>query len=426
MDRARPGHRRYAGELPPQGLAIQPPDAFAALAVDVVRTGWVLVTRRITLLAIDFPPQGGGISRYLHDIARHTRPAQLTVIAPPAPVSAAVDGTDAFRVCRLEVAMWRRWPKQALKLLAPKYLAALWRERPDVVLCGQAHYSVLIPAFIVALLRGVPYVVMIYGLDVLGSRRKIYGPVANWLLRSSSGVVACSKMAASLAVGIGVPAERVHVAYPEVSGARLQHTASVDVRAQHGLQRDTRILLSVGRLIPRKGFDTVIRALPYIRRSIPNVQYVLVGTGPDESRLRSLAKETGTEACVRFVGYVDDEDLSAYYQACDLFVMPSREIPDRGDIEGFGIVYLEAALFGKPSIAGASGGAGEAVLDGATGLLVNPSDPRSVADAAIRLLRDRSLADQLGVAARARALAEFAEGSSARAVMTALDAVVPR
>ncbi|MBK7081414.1 MAG: glycosyltransferase family 4 protein [Betaproteobacteria bacterium] len=120
------------------------------------------------------------------------------------------------------------------------------------------------------------------------------------------------------------------------------------------------VILTVGRIVPRKGFDAVIRAMPTILSSVPNAHYLIVGTGHYRAALEALVQECGMHDHISFVGPVADEDLADYYRLCDLFVMPNREMPD-GDTEGFGLVFLEANACGKPVIGGIAGGAVEAV-----------------------------------------------------------------
>jgi phosphatidylinositol alpha-1,6-mannosyltransferase len=159
--------------------------------------------------------------------------------------------------------------------------------------------------------------------------------------------------------------------------------------------------------VERKGQDKVIEALPLIKREIPDIRYVICGRGNDEARLRRIAAEKGVAGEVVFAGFVPNEERGAFYDACDVYVMPSREIPEKGDIEGFGMTYLEANSFGKPVIGGMSGGVSEAVIDGVTGLLVDPCDVEAIAGACIRLLRDPVLAGRLGRQGRDRVVREF-------------------
>jgi phosphatidylinositol alpha-1,6-mannosyltransferase len=156
------------------------------------------------------------------------------------------------------------------------------------------------------------------------------------------------------------------------------------------------LLLSVARLVPRKGIDTTIASLPTILTRYPNAMYVIVGTGPDRTRLEALASVTGVSAHVAFVGDVGEDELPGYYAASDVFVLPTRTIPSDEEIEGFGIVYLEAAATAVPSVAAQAGGVADAVSNGVTGLLVPPSDPPAVGEAVLRLLDDPRFRARLG------------------------------
>jgi phosphatidylinositol alpha-1,6-mannosyltransferase len=242
----------------------------------------------------------------------------------------------------------------------------------------------------------------------------------NALLRAAQVVFAISQGTANTAVDLGVTPERIRVIHPAVNPAlATSKTPPKTVRQRHGLQ-GKKCILTVGRLVERKGFDTVIRALPAILEVVPEAHYLIVGRGPVESGLKHLAADLGLEQHITFVGYVPDNELAAYYQTSDLFVMISREIPGKGDVEGFGIVYLEANLLGKPVVAGRSGGVADAVMDEETGLLVNPCDLGEVSAAVTRLLSDPALAHRMGETGRARVLSDFTGATAARRVLNAL------
>jgi phosphatidylinositol alpha-1,6-mannosyltransferase len=166
--------------------------------------------------------------------------------------------------------------------------------------------------------------------------------------------------------------------------------------------------VTVARLADRyKGHDVLVDALPFVRERVPDARWVVIGEGPLRPELEARVRARGLAASVSFLGAVSDEQRDGWLRRADLLAMPSR-LPGPGRAgEGFGIVYLEAGAYGKPVVAGAVAGAPDAVLDGETGLLVDPTDPRAVADAIARLLLDRELARRLGAAgaARARALA---------------------
>jgi len=153
-----------------------------------------------------------------------------------------------------------------------------------------------------------------------------------------------------------------------------------------------KVIVSLGRLVPRKGQDKTLGAMTHVWQAHKDAVYVIIGDGPDRERLETMARPHGDQ--VFFAGKVAESEKLAWLSICDIFVMPSRSTDD--DSEGFGIVYLEAASFKKPSIAGKAGGAVEAVLHEKTGLLVNPEDIDEIALAINQLLEDTKFASQLG------------------------------
>jgi phosphatidylinositol alpha-1,6-mannosyltransferase len=182
------------------------------------------------------------------------------------------------------------------------------------------------------------------------------------------------------------------------------------------------LMLSVGRLVPRKGIDNVIRALPQILRAVPETRYVVVGTGPDEFRLRHLAEQSGVAEKITFAGRLPQADLDALYRECTLFVLPSRR--EAGELEGLGLVYLEAAAWGRPSLAGRSGGEVDAVVEGVTGRLVDGTSIAEIAAAATALLSSPDTLRQMGEAARRRVEEVHNWSNAARTVDATLARVV--
>lgn len=180
--------------------------------------------------------------------------------------------------------------------------------------------------------------------------------------------------------------------------------------ARHGLQ-GRKVILTASRLVRRKGHAQVIRALPSILERVPDVLYLIVGSGPAEPELRALTHEMGLSEQVRFLGYIADETLPEVYLLCDVFVLPSKETTQTESgslgIEGFPAVYLEASACSRPIVAGKSGGSDEAVLDGVTGILVEGESVEQIADAVLKLLLDEDLANRLGRNGRERVEREF-------------------
>jgi phosphatidylinositol alpha-1,6-mannosyltransferase len=205
---------------------------------------------------------------------------------------------------------------------------------------------------------------------------------------------------------LGAQPEKIHVIYPGVDTEALHanHEMVLAVRRRHHLE-ESPVLLTMGRLQRRKGQDMVIRALPRILQKFPTVKYVIAGTGEETSSLQQLAHDVGVSEKVIFAGYVPDSEQGAYYAACDVFIMPNRQIGP--DIEGFGMVFLEAGAAGKPVIGGRSGGTGEAILEGETGLRVDGTNEEEIAAAVIALLSDPQRARAMGECGRRRVKAEF-------------------
>lgn len=179
---------------------------------------------------------------------------------------------------------------------------------------------------------------------------------------------------------------------------------------------DKKVLLTITRLVSRKGIDTVLRAMPGIVHEFPDVKYVVVGEGPQGQELKKITSELGLEKHVIFAGKVPYDRIVDYYNLCDIFIMPSKtEIPD---VEGFGIVFLEANACAKPVIGSKSGGIPSAVLDNQTGLLVKEGSISELEAATIKLLKDSELAEQLGQNGRKRVLEQANWDASARRIFS--------
>jgi phosphatidylinositol alpha-1,6-mannosyltransferase len=255
-----------------------------------------------------------------------------------------------------------------------------------------------------------PYDVVLHGAEVTvpgrlpGTRQALA-----YVLRGARHVVAAGRYPAAEAdraagrhldatiVPPGVDIERFHP---------LDADQRVAVRARFDLPADAPVVVSISRLVPRKGFDTLIRAAVRLRRDHPELVVAISGGGRDEGRLRRLAADSS--APVRFLGRVPDRDLPDLYGCGDVFAMLCRNRWGGLEQEGFGIVFVEAAAAGVPQVAGDSGGAAEAVADGETGCVVaEPSDAEAAADAIGRLLGDDRRRAQMGAASRRRAEKEF-------------------
>lgn len=331
------------------------------------------------------------------------------VLAPDLEGAEAFDAKQPFDIYR-----WNGFLRDALlikrvfQVVFPLYSAfAIYRRRGfDLIECGQALPFGLIALFF-QWLFGVPYIVWVHGNDVLKPQRyPLLRQLLSLILRKAKAIVANSKTIGQTVVKLGVDAEKVVVVNPSVDAKRFHpQIDSTEIVTRYGLQ-GKKVILTVGRLVERKGMDTVIKSMPKIMESIPNVVYLIVGEGNYRSELERLVKELGLNGKVIFAGRVAEEDLPKFYNACDLFVMVSRTLEDKGEIEGFGIAYLEAGACGKPVIGGKTGGISDAIEDGVTGLLVDPLDTEEVTDSIVKLLKDEALAKELGRNGRKRAIRE--------------------
>jgi len=277
-------------------------------------------------------------------------------------------------------------------------------ERPQIIQLAMA-YEGFIGLWLRRWLR-LPFVVYAHGNEILDAMESDWQSPRQ-ALRQADRVLACSRFTLDLVTKAGVDPERAVVVHPGCDANRFRPTQPTETLRETilGPRRHDRIILTVG-LESLKGHDMVIRALPRLLRNVPDVTYIVVGAGPQE-RLDRLARELGVRDRVIFTGLVPDDDLPALYALCDVYVMPSRQDLAQHSVEGFGLVYLEANACGKPVIGGRSGGIGDAVADGVTGLLVDPHDSEAIANAIDLLLTNRELAGQLGHQGRSRVVNEF-------------------
>lgn len=364
----------------------------------------------ILMLTWNYPPAVGGIEQVAYYTANGLAESghRLTVVAPALP-----DG-QAEKASPIPVL-------RAKRKGIPAFLChAFWsgrrlirREKPDILLCPSLTSAPA--AWCLSKLTGTPYAVQIHGSDILLANR-LYQWGIRPLLSGAAMLFANSHNTAALLQQRGLPAERIRVVYPGVTPRPpadqepgLQITQLI---AESGQQP---VLLTVGRLIKRKGILEFIRhTLPLILRERPDVLYWVVGGESKASlihqerlwdQLETAIKEGGHESRVRLLGRLPDADLDAVYNRADLFVLPCLNDPH--DVEGFGIVLLEAALHRVPGVATRCGGIPDAVEDGVTGVLVPPDNPEAMAQTITALLADPERLRQLGGQAYTRTTEQF-------------------
>jgi phosphatidylinositol alpha-1,6-mannosyltransferase len=272
----------------------------------------------------------------------------------------------------------------------------------EVVLFGATYPLGLLGPRLAA--GGTPYLSAAHGFEYWLS----IAPGSHALMRRATSRAArvpvmCSEFIART-VRTAVPAEvPVSVLYPGADVERFRPDLETDdIRRSLGVA-DRPVVVCVSRLVPRKGQDVLIRAMPAIRRRVPEATLVIVGGGPYEAKLRALA-DRAPSGSVRFAGEVGERDLPRYYAAGDVFAMPCRTRAAGLEVEGWGNVFVEAAACGRPVVVGDSGGARETLVDGETGWLVDGRSVEEVAAAVATLLAEPALAAKMGDAGRERVL----------------------
>lgn len=362
------------------------------------------------LLTSEFPPMGGGIARWMGELARRYPQGELVVSTAQVPDSDEVDERLPNRVDRLAM------PVKRLKTLPgilswSRHVSVLARTlNAEFIWCGTLKPSAY-PAKWVRERLGTPFGVIAHGSDFLTLRHETHRSaakrrVAKGLLDAASVIVANSNWTRDLClsvlgeIGVTLADDRVRVVPlgtdPEFFREGID---TAPVQKKYGLESG-RWLLTVAPLAPSKGIDTMLHALAATGGPLSDLRYLVVGSGAQLAPLKALAKKLGVTERVRFLTDVPDADLPAIYNLATAYIGLSRQTGL--DVEGFGISFAEAASCGRPVIGARSGGIPDVVADGETGLLVNAERPGEVVEAVRRLMEDGRLAARLGREGRTR------------------------
>ena len=363
---------------------------------------------RLLVLTELFLPTKGGTAVWAAEVYRRLGGKEIHIVTADVPGAHEVDAIHPNTIHRLDL---RRVPwlrPESLAMYARLFLKSFWlalTHRFDAIHAFRVLPEGLV-AWAVARLTFRPVVIYAHGEELTtwgqGRRRR---PM-RFALRHADRVVANSEFTRDELLKLDVGPQRITLIYPGVDVARFRPDLPCDdLRAGIGLEAGQRLILSVGRLSRRKGFDMVVRSLPELARRGIDAHYALIGIGEDRDYLAALANELGVADRLHLLGHVSVADLSRWYNACDVFAMPNREI--NGDTEGFGMVFIEAAACRKPSIAGQAGGTGAAVIDGRTGRRIDGANAAEVAATLQQLLADPCGLAALGSAALERVREEF-------------------
>lgn len=358
---------------------------------------------RVLITSRDYKPNRGGIATYLFKLASElTKQGQVLMVA-----SASLPGdfdfdtqqdfvTKRFSVRFFWTPIWTLW-----------ILYQIIRFRPDAIVCGEWKAGIHI--WLINKISRITYFTIAHGrelIDATYSKRKWIwkqlGFIKKGVLKSSAGVFPNSQYTANLLTSLDVRANHIQILHPAVDPQEFYpKIKSSNLINMHGL-KNQKTILSVSRLACHKGHEVVIRALPHVLKHISNVKYLIIGQGPYQQHLEALVRQKNLEEYVVFLGDVTQGLLRDYYNLCDVFVMISREISRPIQVEGFGIVFLEANACEKPVVGGRSGGIPDAIVHGKTGFLVEPESPIQCAKTLILLLSDVGLATKMGKQGRRR------------------------
>lgn len=360
---------------------------------------------RLLVLTELFLPTKGGTAVWAAEVYKRLGGKEIHIVTADVPGAAEVDAQHPNSIHRLNLKRvpWLR--PESLAMYARfffKSLALTLTYRFDALHAFRALPEGLV-AWLVARLTFRPVVIYAHGEELTTWGRGGKYKAMRFVLHHANRVIANSEHTRDTLRQMGVAPDKITLIYPGVDVAVFKPGLdTTGLRESLGIPADASLVFSVGRLSRRKGFDQMIRAIARLREAGVNVHYVLAGIGEDWDYLADLIREHRLQNVAHMIGAVADQDLPRWMNACDVFAMPNREI--NGDNEGFGMVYIEAAACGKPSLAGQAGGTGSAVIDGKTGVRIDGTDVSAIENGINRLLMRSA---ETGKAAQMRVQHEF-------------------
>lgn len=357
---------------------------------------------RLLFVTQDFPPDVGGIQTYSWELApRLARLCdQFRLVAPARPGDTEIDASLDFPVHRLPIRS---------DLLVLRAIPAIFRlaRRMSIDVAFHVQWQTALASLLVRRFIGTParLAVTLHGRDTVfnpferAPLRQGYALLRRMAVGAADHVLPVSQFLARRVRHLGATDAQITTVSNATNPDVFYPDPAPSLRSELDAE-DRPIVLVAGRMVPKKGFDTALRTLERVRDDVPDVLLLLAGSGPREFFLKQLARKLNLEAHVRFLGNLPQDQLRRYYTLADVFMMVGREVPN--DVEGFGLVYLEANACGTPVVGARTGGVPDAIRDGETGLLVPPEDPAAAAEALTRLLTTPELAQRLGERGRER------------------------
>jgi phosphatidylinositol alpha-1,6-mannosyltransferase len=362
------------------------------------------------------PPLEGGHMVFLHNLVSNCPASDVIVYANTRSSEVSFDTKEKYRIIRshFKYSNMSKLEQARMTLETFAILVPLLRKEPiDILLAGSIFNEGII-FWVLGKIFKKPYILFGYGeeFNLLLHRshtltgwlkKKIYC----FLIKNAKGLISVSDYTSSLFQAFGADARKICKIVPMVSPSKQVASETVEAtKVKFNLSNNQRIILSVGRLIERKGQSDLIRSIPYVQSAFPNTILIIVGRGADNDKLHKLVDDLGLHSFVVFFGFTEDDELAALYELCDVFALPHREL-EYGDTEGCPTVFLEANAHGKPVVGGNAGGVQDAIWDGVTGFIVDGKKPEQIATALIKLLADRQLAEQMGARGRQRVMEDL-------------------
>lgn len=362
---------------------------------------------RYLLLTEFFPPDPGGIQHVLATQAAWLS-ADLTVMAPAAQQVGAAETDPSWHRMRRSLFSGRGWP--AWLWLVP-WLRQQKKLGLQFVLYG--HYSRAVFAAAWLSFFGMRYGIYVHGHDLRSECRHFWlRPLIGWSLRRAAWINVAGEYMGAFVREFGVPEARIISTFPVIDPPIATRAATPSHR-----------IVTIARLVPRKNVRTAIAAVLALRKRFPDLHYDIVGDGPERRALETYVRDLRAGDVVTFHGAVTDAVKQRLLAQSDIGLLIPTEGAGGSDVEGFGIFYLEAAAVGLPVVAGRSGGVADAVVDGTTGIVVDPKNQENVQEALRRLLTDESLRRTMGQAGRQRTAQLFSSGAKQRQLMSAMDEI---
>jgi phosphatidyl-myo-inositol dimannoside synthase len=363
----------------------------------------LMTPKKITILSEDFPPYAGGIAQWAHGVATSLYNLGHTVNVLTRYRRNYVPFQYPFPLKFMAGSHWKQlrtyYCRRSVKELYQAgrvpdcIIATTWNCARGIVDLGHRYNSRI--------------VTVAHGLEMTRTMSFIKQWWLKRTLRACDRVIAVSGFTqAAILESYKLPPQKVSVVPNGVNTQDFYPSAdTAGLRRQFNLT-DEKVVLTLARVIERKGHDQVIKALPQVKKAIPRLKYLIAGPWEENCyrKLKKLIGELRLEDTVIFTGYIDTKKINELYNLCDIYIMPSRELATQGDTEGFGITFLEANACEKPVIGGKSGGVVDAIVDNETGFLVDPLDTQAIAEKIILLLESQALAQKIGRQGRDRIL----------------------